>query len=249
MVSFKPTGRLGNFLFTAATAIAYCHKHGFEFTVPTHTNDKFWNPVYLPHLAKFWDIFKPVVVIREKEYFRYDPLEFSQHWKENSINIRLEGYFQNPKYFENYRDQVLKAFAFPWNPLKNVISVHVRRGDYLTLRHKHPEVTTEWILKAMKIFEGGDVRFAFYSDDIDWCEKTFGERQDCLFMRNGNEISDLVGISNCEHHINSSSTFSWWGAWLNQNPDKIVIMPKRWFTPEVSNEWTEEIIPKEWRRM
>lgn len=247
MVTFKPTGRLGNFLFTCAAALVYAKKHSLSFTVPSNTTDPYWNPIYLPHLRNSaYDETREKIIIKEKEYFRYDTIEFREEWREK--NIELQGYWQNPKYFDGYEHLILESFNFPWELKRNTCSVHIRRGDYLTLRHKHPEVTVEWILKAMAIFEG-HCRFYFFSDDIAWCEQTFGYRTDCDITKRNNEIESLIGISQCENHINSSSTFSWWGAWLNRYKDKMIITPKDWFTPQASNQWTNEVIPRNWIRL
>ncbi len=255
MISFKPTGRLGNFLFLAANCIAYAKKHNIEFSFPSETNDAKWNPIYLTHLANpKWIKGKVDVEIKEKTYFKYDDIEFKEEWRDKQI--LLNGYWQNPKYFQDYREDILSIFDFDChNWFKHYvngyifISVHVRRGDYVTLREKHPEVTKEWYENAMKQFDFSKQRFIFFSDDIVWCKQEFGDRFDCVFVEDGSELTDLIKISQCDHHINSSSTFSWMGAWLNKSKEKIVITPKQWMTPSHSNQWTEEIIPKEWIKM
>jgi hypothetical protein len=246
MVTFKPQGRLGNWLFCVATAIAYGLEHGFSVYLPGVTNDQYHNPIYsmggLP-TTNFSDIDRIIV---EQQYYRYDKLPFDQSYR--SQNILLRGYFQNPKYFQDYRKEIIETLGFQYNKhQEDTVSVHVRRGDYLTLQHKHPLVTKEWYENAMDLFKGKE--FYFFSDDIEWCQREFGGRKDCSFSVRQNELTDLQQISQCEHHINSASTFSWWGAWLNQNPNKKVIVPKRWLTESHSNEWTEEIVPKEWIRI
>ncbi len=246
MVTFKPSGRCGNFLFTAACMISYAKKHNLEFSMPSKTNDTFWNPVYLQHLVnpKF-DPNKETITIKEKTLFKFEELPFEESWRDK--NIILEGYFQNPKYFEQDRKTILDLFNIPWMGTVNTVAIFVRRGDYLTLTEKHPPVSTDWINDAMNQFP--DSTFYFFSDDIPWCKKTFGHRPDCKFSEGTSEMVDLQLASCCENQINSASTFSWWGAWLNQNPDKKVIVPKPWLTPSHSNEWTEEIVPKNWIRL
>jgi hypothetical protein len=248
MVTFKNQGRLGNFLFQAATAYAYALKHNQEFTVPTTTNDPYWNPLYLQHLAKPLPPNKPTVIIRERghQFQELLPLPHS------ISNIILEGYFQSEKYFKDYRKEVLKAFNLKWEPAEteNIVSVHVRRGDYLKYPHKHPPVTVEYYKAAMeKIKELTNKdrwQFLFFSDDIQWCKDNFKGPWYSFSDVGLSPIEDLEAISWCRHHINSSSTFAWWGAWLNQNPNKIVITPKLWFVPGHGGLDTSDIIPESW---
>jgi glycosyl transferase family 11 len=250
MVSFKPQGRLGNFLFTAAAMIVYATKHRIAFSVPTVTNNGFWNPVYLKHLVSpGWIQGQEDIVVSEQEIYRFDEIPFDESWRNKQIV--LKGYFQNPLYFEDKRQLILDAFNLPWYPRKDYVSIHVRRGDYLTLSEKHPSVPISWIHESMdhmEELENRKLRFVFFSDEINWCKEQFGYRQDCSFVEGNDELTDLTLMSHCEHHINSASTFSWMGAWLNRSENKRVILPKQWLMPSHSNQWTEEIVPKEWIR-
>lgn len=245
MVSFKPIGRLGNYLFELFATIAYVKKHGLEFSAPGITNDQLWNPIYFPNLInpKF-DQGRADIIINEKILFKYDEIPFKEEWRDKQIVLR--GYWQNPMYFEEYREEILKAFNLPSKINIDTVSVHVRRGDYLNLKEKHPEVTKEWYEEQMKLFPKHE--FVFFSDDIQWCQQQFGGRIDCTFAIRNSELEDLILMSQCEHFINSASTFSWMGAWLSQSKDKRVIVPKRWMSESHSNQWTEEIVPKEWER-
>ncbi len=237
-------GRMGNFLFQTATAMAYAWDHELDFTVPTTTNDRKWNPIYLQHLANpNYDPNRPLKEIIEKRH-TYQSLPFRPEWR--GANIQLRGWWQTEKYFKAYRKQIITAFGYPWKPWKGMVSVHVRRGDYLTLKEKHPVVTTEWYLAAMKLFP--KAHFTFYSDEPLWCKQTFGGTPNVHISMGQSEEQDLISMSECEHHICSASTFSWWGAWLNQNPNKRVIMPKNWFQPGRPED-TSDIVPAEWERM
>lgn len=248
-------GRLGNFLFQAGAAFGYAKRHDLEFSVPSNTNDKYWNPLYLQHLVKPTpSSIDGIIHIREKKH-TYIDLAFLEDWR-NYIII-LEGYFQSEKYFKDYRKELLKAFAFPWNPHNNV-SIHVRRGDYLKYPHKHPVVPPQFYQEAVEqFFIDGYWDFHVFSDDINWCkgffiadDNLFPNEVNFIFHEGGSEIDDLIGISNCAGgHINSSSTFAWWGAWLNQNPQKIVITPKQWFVPGHGGLDTSDIIPESWIKL
>lgn len=257
LVTFKPVGRLGNFLFEAASAMAYAHQHGLDWSVPKTTDSPKWNPIYLPHLQHpHLDLPAHPVVVREK-MFPHHEREFKQEWQTGHA-IVLEGYWQTEKYFARIRDQVLKAFRYPWRPVPGLVSVHVRRGDYLTIKRgsmfKHPPVTAEWYRRQMAKFPKAE--FVFFSDDMDYCRAEFGRDRfvhfapDVLWDLEGfsGEERDLICGSWCEHQICSSSTFSWWQAWMNRNSRKRVIMPLHWITPGWSDLDMRDVVPAEWER-
>ena len=245
MVKPLTYGRMGNFLFQAATAMGYAWRHGLPFTLPNTTKKPRHNPIYLQHLVHpKWDPLLPEVTLTEKSH-AYQELPFEESWRKG--NIILDGYWQTEKYFKEFRERIIQTFGFPWEPMPGFVSVHVRRTDYLTLQKKHPLITKEWIDNAMAQFPG--FHFFFFSDDPAWCKVVYGHRSDVTVSRGRTEQDDLISMSHCEHHICSASTFSWWGAWLNQNPKKRIIMPKRWFTPGWGGLDTSDIVPAEWERL
>lgn len=244
IVSFRPYGRLGNFLFMAANCTAYAMKHGMEFSMPYKTNDNYWNPIYLSHLIHpDYKQGREDILINENG-MAFKEIEWEEYWRDKYVI--LNGYYQSYKYINPYRNEILYLFDIPYEK-KELVSIHVRRGDYVLLRNKHPEVTKQWYEQAMSMFPGK--RFKFFSDEIKWCKDNFGDREDCEFSTNVTEWDDLVEISWCEHQVNSSSTFSWWGAWLNQNPEKKIITPKLWFTEGWDNLDTSDIVPEEWIKL
>lgn len=245
MVRPKTYGRMGNFLFQAATAIGYALRHGMDYTLPSTTTSPKWNPLYLQHLVRpDWNPALPPVVLKERTH-AYQELPFDESWRRH--NVILDGYWQTEKYFAEFRPQVLEAFGYPWQLWQGFVSVHVRRGDYLQLTDKHPPVPKDWMERQMGLFQG--FRYVFYSDDIEWCKQEFSSRNDCFFTEGKTEEQDLIEMSCCQHHICSASTFSWWGAYLNRNPDKRVIMPLEWFGPAYRKvTQTEDIVPAAWER-
>lgn len=247
IVKPRTYGRMGNFLFQAAAAMTYAWKHGMEYTLPSVTNDPKWNPIYLQQLVKPWTDDGQVAVVIEEKSHAYQSLPFEEAWRHRLII--LDGYWQSEKYFKGYRDAIIKEFGFQWKAKTGFVSVHVRRGDYLTVKRggilKHPTVTKAWIESQMAKFKG--MQFMFFSDDLDWCEQEFVKREDCHFHRGPTEEADLVGMSWCEHQICSASTFSWWAAWLNRNPAKRIIMPNHWLTPGWGPDCSD-IVPPGWER-
>ena len=116
----------------------------------------------------------------------------------------------------------------------NAVSIHVRRGDYLYNQDMYVDLcSTEYYERAIRyICERVDMpSFFVFSDDINWCKQRFDEiDRRILYIDNGNysPYDDLQLMSLCQHNIIANSSFSWWGAWLNENKDKIVVAPNQW---------------------
>jgi hypothetical protein len=238
MVSFNNAGRYGNFFMECCTCIAYALKHGLEFTVPSHTVNPNFNPIYRLHLVNpNWNPRLPEIRLWEGKH-TYEELPFDESWRDK--NIIIEGYRQSWKYFDDFRNEILYLLDYPYEKKEGVVAVHVRRTDYLQLQDKHPEVTKEWYLKAMREFEG--CRFRFFSDDMPWCRKEFSERVNCEFTTSGDIEGDIIDGASCEHQIISASTFGWAMGWLNRNPDKKVIIPQKWFVDNYHLD-TSDIVP------
>ena len=194
------------------------------------------------------DIKRPDSFIEEKLYMSYNDGVFRD-------NLYLKGYWQNEKYFKNIRKVLLKEFtpkeisnkAKEYLKIINEndsISIHIRRGDYLKLKHIYYICDKGYYLKVISLLKNKikNPKFFIFSDNIDWCKNNLNI--DAVYIENTNEIDDLYLMKNCEHNIISNSTFSWWGAWLNENEKKIVIGPKQWF---VKKEWQDiNLVCKEW---
>lgn len=248
MVSFRPHGRLGNYLFMCSNAIAYALEHDLTFSAPKSTDNTKWNPIYLPHLQyEDYKQGREDILINETQ-FNYKPHEFREEWRDNYVIFN--GYFQSESYFEKYRDEILYLFGLPWE-LKPMISLHARFGDYLTIHGKHIIVNEPYIREGLAILKEktGIDKVKVFSDDLEYFKQHFGHIQDFEYSTNTDEIADLVEISCCHSHLNSSSTFSWWGAYLNRNPDKVVVTHEKWFQTGHGGHDTSTIIPDEWIKL
>lgn len=236
---------MGNGLFQAAATIALALRNGVDFSMPTHTSSDIWSPVYLPHLRNDkWQQGKIDIKIVEK-HFHYSPLPYKKEW--DDFQVLLEGYFQSELHFSDFKNEVIELFAFPWKLNGDFVSVHLRRTDFIVLKEKHPEVTDEWYNEAMNKFP--NKKFLFFSDDIEYCKRTWGNKSDCFFSEGNTIEEDLVAMSCCRHHVNSSSTYSWWGSYLGRNEDKIIITPKAWFTHNWDGADTKDLIPESWIKL
>lgn len=236
MIQVRLYGRLGNQMFQIATCIATALRNKTDYSIPQKSvNPKEWKtyftqfPRRIPSGGRIW---------REPTH-GYTPIP-------NERSIILDGYFQSEKYFKEYREQLLQMFGFKWIPIARTVSIHVRRGDYLQLQDKHPVVTEKYLIEAMNYFkEKGYNEFMFFSDDIKWCKEKFPNNQ---YSEGLGEKADMELMSCCEHHIIANSSFSWWGAWLNQNPNKIVVCPSKnsWFGINNKHLDTKDLIPESW---
>lgn len=244
MVRCHLKGRLGNTLFEIASCYAYALDHNMPFTLSNTTKDPVMQPLYFQNLVNLdWNPNKPAKFITEMQH-NYEPLPWEDDWK--NYNIEMKGFWQSEKYFKHRRSEILKLFNIPYNKIE-MVSIHVRRGDYLTIPGKHILMDDDYMKTAVDFFrQKGYNNFLVFSDDISFCENYFKNHEGLFdFVKDNDPLDDLMLMSNCVHQINSSSTFSWWGAWLNQNPDKIVITPKEWFQ-STQPENTNDIIPESW---
>lgn len=166
----------------------------------------------------------------------------------------IAGYFNSWKYFENIKEEVRKIFTFPeilesdkenfeiLNKIKSSesISIHVRRGDYvgsnldvcdLDYYKRAVDKVLDELIKRNII--DNNINFFIFSDDIEWCRENFQfiNNHKVWYINSNkwqNSYKDMQLMSECKHNIIPNSTFSWWGAWLNKNENKIVIVPEYW---------------------
>ena len=241
----KLIGRTGNQMFQISAAIGYSKKHNIPYWVPKKSiSDHVW-PAMFKHF--------PSEPFPGTRYVNYKEPEYPYNEIPLHQNICIEGFWQSEKYFHHCRHDILDAFQVPYKKLDGFVSIHVRRGDYLQYSDKHPPVTYEYISEAVKYFiDLGYKSFVVCSDDIEWCRRNlkplelFGAV--FSFSNEKEPMADLALQSCCEHNIIANSSFSWWGAWLNRNDEKIVIVPKQWFGPGNDHLDTKDLIPESWIR-
>ena len=173
------------------------------------------------------------------------PMMFSEKaFRTNRIFI--DGCFINPLYFESIRELISKAFVFreidSYNMClgermlsDNSVSIHIRRGDYLN-NPVYGVCNEDYYEKAIRHIEKqvSNPSFFVFSDDLEWSDKLMrylGVNYKLITINTGvDSYKDMYLMTRCRHNIIANSTFSWWGAWLNNNPGKIVIAPNKWTT-------------------
>ena len=221
---------LANMMFQIASLSSLAKDNNGVATFPQLKNPKYGeytsNILNKVPVGGLKGLFKP-----EKETpFEYQKLDFIP-------NTIYKGYFQSEKYFAHNRDFIINLFKNK-NILKEIkskypnitdqsISLHVRRGDYINLQTYHPLQTKEYYDKAISKI-GSYKNIFIFSDDIPWCKKNLNYKN-TIFMENNTDFFDILAMSLCSNNIMANSSFSWWGAWLNENQNKTVIFPKKWF--------------------
>ena len=182
-------------------------------------------------------------------------------------NYEIEGWFQTEEYFKDIRKTLLRDFTYKKPPtgknaelLKNIeedsrsVALHVRRADFVTNKAAikfNGTLVKDYYDEAVEIVERRikQPNFYVFSDDIAWCKKNIKFQHLVTFIApNKVGSEDMRLMRACRHNIIANSTFSWWGAWLNENPDKIVVAPKNFFKDPVGNAQTD-IIPSSWQKI
>lgn len=250
-INAVPIGRTGNLLFITAALCGYAKKYGIKnWGLPTNTGE-------VPHLRK---MFPNIPVLdgnfRRANYadpsqFNYEPLPYFGR------DTTLVGFFQSQLYFEAADKQIREMFKLDIQPeYKDYVSIHVRRGDYLQHPNSFPTITTDYIDEAIRYVsyrteEDNKPKVLFFSDDIEWCKSVYGKYDRTEFCEEKDEFKALSIMASCSHNIIANSSFSWWGAWLNPNPDKIVVSPSfyNWFGPGFTGSPPKDLIPYNWHQI
>lgn len=250
MITTILQGRAGNQFYILATLLAHAKKNNLEYYIPDRAYHCDGSKMYFPHLAMgselqgLQEYHEQAIHAVAKGNGTYNYNVPAYHTIPDTDDTKLVGYWQSFKYFDDHRDYILEKFQLPYVRFA-FVGIHIRRGDFLQLKDKHPDVPFEYYRKAMQYFvDLGKCYFIIFSDDLEWCENIFAKKMfesiigiksmglegvgnDTLPKFNIPELNALVRLSSCEHQILCYSTFGFVAAWLNQNPDKIVLIPPK----------------------
>ncbi len=236
--------RLGNQMFQIASAIGLAEQN----------NDRVWYPEW-SYAKDFIGDFSnpeglspaPTRLFKENGH-HYTKIPYVK-------NMVIEGYFQSDKYFAHCEDKIKEMFTTKVSfdrPTEPCCSVHIRLGDYVNLPNHHPVKTYDnYYGMAMEKYERelgfADPLYVVFSDDISRVKETFPtQKHRCVFIDEPNEINAFSRMSRCDDHIIGNSTYSWWAAYVNINPNKIVVAPKEWFGPAYSHLNLKDLFPQGW---
>jgi len=280
-ISFSKLGnlsRFGNQLFQYAAIKSYSVKNNIPIILPPAEEHRL-SELNINFLSQPISLIKFATDYNYSEtQYNYDPI-FYNYYK----RIDVEGYFQSEKYFIDIKQEIQKDYTIRNKNIisesnkivaeiknqfsgKELISVHIRRGDYVPSKgaygdkyigsyspktaKKHPLMTSEYFSAAINMFTNGV--FLFFSDteeDIEWCKNHFTNKQN-IFMHYS-DLQDFYIMQLCDHNIISNSSFSWWAAWLNNNIQKRIISPKvkNWFGPYYAHYNMNDLIPDSWEQI
>ncbi len=234
--------------------------HNFRTALPICTNVEH----FYPYLNASEDLLKAMEKLSGTGFlpFKYFE-EKSPVYNERLLNLKgnwyLQGWFQDSRYFFKYSEELRKELR-PRKKIKiskklkdilrtkHTVSIHIRRSDYIRTVNTLPVQYYYNAMNHMKEF----VRQPFwvvFSDEPEWVKRNIDFGRECFFLSEKETLQDyeeLIVMSCCQNHIIANSTFSWWGAWLGQNADKVVIGPERWLMKVRDFDYGEDILLKEW---
>jgi len=285
MIVSKIRGGLGNQLFewAAGFALAKTHETDLFLDLSVFERNKI-RDFELEKLSLPFKVADESLVDQVKQnniyrqlYYHFDPDFFS-----SPDNTFLRGYFCSERYFAPAIDQIkdylvesIELVSMSTNQVRMLdtikkresIAIHIRRGDYVSNDTYNQFFGTcsldyyaEAVNKVIQLSEVKDPLFVVFSDDLQWAEENLALENDVVFVdvnRGGDDYLDMLFMAKCDHAIIANSTFSWWSAWINPNPSKVVIAPSRWFQTNYREKqkgaWiqsshydTKDLFPNEW---
>jgi hypothetical protein len=210
---------------------------------------------------RFWQSYGQTPHFRQRG-FAYDP-----EIHKVGPSAYLEGLFQCEQFFQGADDTLRKEFT-PKESLDsanaemaarilsgNSVSLHVRRTDYVNdpkYRHLVSPCSLEYYQAAIELMQNRlkDFQVFVFSDEPEWCQKNLRIEAPCTIVNlNGTDKPwlDMHLMSKCRHHVLANSTYSWWGAWLANNDDQLVVAPKKWFASDIHDD--SHIVPERWIKL
>ncbi len=257
-VSVYLQGGLGNQLFQIAAVLHYAKKFDYKPVI---------NDVKKLHDREgdvggytYFDVFDEQNLFQLKKinynrfYNYYQEKNPKDHFIKIPKNILLIGYFAGARFTDFVKQEMLeyllgtKSVKTKIDTIYSVmieklgteelLSVHIRRGDYLKLSKFHANLTIDYYEKGVKKFPE-NMPIIIFSNDRDWCEEVFSEKfKNPLYFVSEVDYIELLLMSKIKNNIIANSTFSWWSAYMNEHKDKRVLAPKKWFGPEGPKDWS-----------
>lgn len=273
-------GGLGNQLFQIFTLISYSIKNKKPFffeNKPITCGERkkyYWDTPLLNKLKGFIKLPLHQQLLYQEPFFHYAPIPLA---KDNRANVKLYGYFQSYKYFEEYKELIFKMINLkesqlqikekikPISSYENVVSLHFRVGDYAHQPQNHPLMPIEYYEKALEqliVDTNGknDWIILYFCEENDLVyvnEKIHTLKQnmkfkELTFMKVPGELDDweqMLLMSLCQHHIIANSTFSWWGAYFSRGGG-MVYYPNKWFGLALGEKKMEDLFLEEgWKKV
>lgn len=270
MISVKLQGRLGNQMFQFAFAYLTSKKRGESFFILRNSSKyalhyfELNGQKFNPFQNTLKQLFFQLSPLKQKTLFQIGMEEPDSILKESAFCRILDGYFQSELFFNSNGQAVKKLFAIQQEyqlafnkkyktffETNKTIVLHVRRTDYLKWNigekygGENPSLPFSYYESVLKKFDLNKYKIVFISDDIEAVKIHFGTHENYHY-ENNNEIIDLQLLQHADVLCISNSSFSWWGAYLNEKPNKLVFAPKYWLGFKTGIEYPKNIICEEW---
>lgn len=231
-------GGLGNQMFQIANAFSKSLENNANLVLRKNSNTSLQGnntSYYINNIYKklnFSDILNPEIKITEKDW------SFSEIEVPKNKSVEFFGYYQSSKNFKKHKNEIIELFSPDENfksliskkykeiNLKNTVSIHIRRGDYMNYRDIHPVISKSYIEECLNRIYEIDHIFIF-TDDKKWAIENLKINNSTIVSEE--DWEELWIMSMCKINIMSNSTFSWWSSFLNTNKDKKVFCPSIWF--------------------
>lgn len=206
-----------------------------------------------------------VFPMRLRKVYKPKHFHFDKKFFAAPSTIYLQGYWQSEKFFAPIKDEIREDIVLRPEHIGNIlhigrdiadkcaIAVHIRRGDYNNSEalDMHGMLDQSYYKPAIQLIQDKypDAIFYFFSDDINWAKQNLPVENAIYVSGNLSKthLEDFYLMSQCKHNIIANSSFSWWAAWLNNNPGKTVITPKNWFNNGPKD--LQDLIPEGWLKL
>jgi hypothetical protein len=269
-------GRLGNQMFQFASTLSVGRRKGYAVKFPIENCNEFRRigPIDLNtgsvsdvkcDLLDCFDMpeeyFIPSSLLQIYSSYSESLFEYDERIESIPDGCNLYGYFQTEKYFRGSEEEIKKIFSFKKEIIeegdrilnriignKELISVHVRRGDYTLYPDHHPTCHPEYYsaaIEKIKEISGENISIIIFSDDKKWCYENMGNRigNNFIIPEIENPYVELYMMTKCNYHIIANSSFSWWGSWLSDS--KLTVSPSVWLGPAINGN-TKDVCPDRW---
>ena len=269
-------GRLGNQMFQYASLRGIAAKLEYDWVIPPEDYNHKDN-YGLFETFNLVNVKDSNIGFVDGQYIQEnDHCFIPEFFEECPDNVSLDGYFQTEKYFSHIAQEIREDFTFRKDYLtpckeyidsldRSPIFLHIRQSDNIGREEYHPILPISYFEDALKQFPEDTPCFVF-TDDINWCKSQEFFKQDRFLFNESNSRYtyrtidgtgqmqntllpqvDLCLMSLCSGAIIANSSFSWWGAWLQNDRGKVVAPdPKKWFGTAMTNLDTSDIVPDRW---
>ncbi len=252
------SGQLGNQFFIIAATVSLALKHGAIPVFPDFIAQKDAGYNFKENYDHIFSSLNVSLTSEEVEYYYREP-EYPFSPIPYHDNMEIRGWFQSEKYFLDHKNEIIDLFSPSQEVMDylrskyadiidnpHAVAIHFRSYLQEDPNQKvYVNLGMDYYENAMSYFPD-DTQFVVFSQHMKWCKEHFSHMgKNVRFIEGEKAYHDLYLMSLCKHNIIGNSTFSWWGAYLNKNPQKKVLAPANWFSPSYNHD-TKDLVPNEW---